>query len=79
MGFTTGTHRLYNQISVGFVPQEINMFKLGGSIGLVFDMRYRFSGISMDNWTVTHMSCLYINTWRINGIGKIRNNSPTAI
>jgi len=54
MGFTTGTHRVYNQISVGFVPQESNVFKLGGSIGLVFDMRDRFSRISKDNWTVTH-------------------------
>jgi hypothetical protein len=59
MGFTTGTHRLYNQISVGFVPQESNVFKLGGSIGLVFDMRDRFSGISKDNWTVTHELSLY--------------------
>ena len=59
MGFTTGTHRLYNQISVGFVPQESNVFKLGGSIGLVFDMRDRFSGISMDNWTDTHELSLY--------------------
>ena len=59
MGFTTGTHRLYNQISVGFVPQESNVFKLGGSIGLVFDMRDRFSGISKNNWTVTHELSLY--------------------
>lgn len=59
MGFTTGTHRLYNQISVGFVPQESNVFKLGGSIGFVFDMRDRFSGISKDNWTVTHELSLY--------------------
>jgi len=59
MGFTTGTHRVYNQISVGFVPQESNVFKLGGSIGLVFDMRDRFSRISKDNWTVTHEFSLY--------------------
>ncbi len=59
MGFTTGTHRLYNQISAGFVPQESDVFKLGGSIGLVFDMRDRFPGITKDNWTVTHEVSLY--------------------
>ena len=59
MGFTTGTHRLYNQVSVGFVPQESDVLKLGGSLGLVFDMRDRFSGVLKDNWTVTHELSLY--------------------
>ena len=59
LGFTTGTHRLYNQLSVGYNPILVNHVKLGAAAGFVMDARDRFKRISTDDLSITHELAYY--------------------
>ena len=59
IGFTTGTHRLYNQLSVGYNPLMVDNFKLGVAAGFVMDARDRFKRVEANDLTITHEIAYY--------------------